>query len=95
MTTLEHIAQKHLNLYTLTPTRFEKLGVYTVTVRAIAAALQEAYDLGCEFHPVGDILDQLLGDIMDSDDPSFTPAQVAFLQDRIEKITSFTPFQTL
>ncbi|MGL6075446.1 MAG: DUF6900 domain-containing protein [Fimbriiglobus sp.] len=90
MTSLDHIAQKHLNIHTLTPTRFEQLGVYTVSVRAISRALQDAYDSGSESTQVGEILNHLMDIVDRCVDPVFTPRHIDFLQERMKDFAPST-----
>lgn len=81
----QRIAAEHLLIPTLECRRADSLDFHTVSVWAVAAALQAAYNAGAS-----DAAEALLEDAKDSDDPSFTSPQIEFLDERLELLTGST-----
>ncbi len=90
---LEQIAREHLHIPTLKCQNSDGLDFHDVSVWAVQAALNAAYDAGAKdksaslSHQFDRKLVSILDAVMDSDSPSFSTEQVEFLKDRL----SFTP----
>lgn len=78
----QRIAAEHLLIPTLECRQADSLDFHTVSVWAVAAALEAAYDAGAI-----DATERLLEDAMDCDDPSFTTPQIEFLDERVKAVT--------
>ena len=90
---LSQIAREHLHIPTLDCRNSDRLDFYDVSVWAVKAALNAAYDAGAKDKSVSLTrqfdckLHGILDAVMDCDSPSFSTEQVEFLNDRL----SFTP----